>query len=330
MKQIAFFTTICAVCATLCCGCGNSPAWHRTEGSVWATSYHITYRADRQLDDSILHVMDQVEMSLSPFREESLVSRINRGETDETDTLLRKIFTTSQQINLESGGMFDPTVAPAVNLWRFGYRDSGHEPTDSEIEQARGVVGIDGCSLENLRIVKKSTATEFDFSAITKGYGCDRIGEMLRRNGCSDYMVEIGGEIALSGKNPQGEPWHIMIDAPVANDTTVVHNAMSVVKLTDCGIATSGNYRNYRDTPSGRVGHTINPMTCRPVQTTTLSATVIAPDAMTADALATACMAMTHADALRMITSRPDTEAMLIEAADSGRWTVTCTENFPR
>ena len=120
MKKIAFFTTICAICATLCGGCGNSSAWYRAEGSVWATSYHITYRANRQLDDSILHVMEQVEMSLSPFREESLVSRINRGETDETDSLLRKIFTTSQQINLESGGMFDPTVAPAVNLWRFG------------------------------------------------------------------------------------------------------------------------------------------------------------------------------------------------------------------
>lgn len=269
-------------------------------------------------------------MSLSPFRAESLVSRINRGETDETDTSLRKIFTTSQQINLESGGMFDPTVAPAVNLWRFGYRDSGHEPTDSEIEDARSMVGIDGCRLKNLRIVKKSAYTEFDFSAITKGYGCDQIGEMLRRNGCSDYMVEIGGEIALSGKNSQGEPWHIMIDAPVANDTTVVHKAMSIVKLTDCGIATSGNYRNYRDTPSGRVGHTIDPMTCRPVQTTTLSATVIAPDAMTADALATACMAMTRADALRMITLRPNTEAMLIEASDSGGWAVTYTENFPR
>lgn len=269
-------------------------------------------------------------MSLSPFQENSLVSRINRNETAETDSLFRHIFIASQQINAASHGFFDPTVAPAVNLWRFGYNNSDHEPSDDEIAAARSSVGIGDCRLESDgKIVKKSPATEFNFSAITKGYGCDLIGDMLRRNGCNDYMIEIGGEIALSGKNRHDEPWHIMIEAPIENDTSATRSRMTVVEITDCGIATSGNYRKYRDTPQGRIGHTINPLTCLPVATTTLSATVITRNTMTADALATACMALPAAEALKMIDLWPDAEALLIEADSTGGWKIETTANFP-
>lgn len=310
--------------------CGNNRQWHETQGKIWATTYHITYRAERQMDDSILAVMNDVEMSLSPFKPDSRVSLINRNETAVTDSLFRQVFTTSQRINAASGGMFDPTVAPAVNLWRFGYSDAGREPTDAEIEAVRDIVGIADCRIVGDSIVKKTAATEFNFSAITKGYGCDLIGDMLRRNGCNDYMIEIGGEIALSGENRHDEPWHIMIEAPIDNDSTVSHSRMAVVEITDCGIATSGNYRNYRDTPQGRIGHTINPLTCRPAASTVLSATVIARDAMTADALATACMAMRPAEAQQMIEQWSGAEAMLVEADSTSGWRITTTTNFPR
>lgn len=309
--------------------CGNRSQWHETQGKIWTTTYHITYRSERQLDDSILAVMNAVEMSLSPFKSDSRVSLINRNESLTIDSLFRRVFEASQSINLESGGMFDPTVAPAVNLWRFGYSDAGREPTEQEIKAVRDVVGIADCSLVGDTIVKKTDATEFNFSAITKGYGCDLIGEMLRRNGCDDYMIEIGGEIALSGENRHGEPWHIMIEAPIENDSTVTHSRMAVVEITNCGIATSGNYRNYRDTPQGRIGHTINPLTCLPASSTILSATIIADDAMTADALATACMAMNRDDALLLIERRSDAEAMLVEADSTSGWRITTTKNFP-
>ncbi len=328
-------TKLSILIATLCAlpGCmgHNSHPYHKCEGAVWGTSYHITYSSDKMLDDSIISVMSRMEMSLSPFEEESTISAINNGSSVATDSLLRRIFNKSQYICKISGGAFDPTVAPIVNLWGFGYKTGASEPTQAQIDSAMRGVGILKCAIIADTIVK-SNFTEFNFSAITKGYGCDLIGEMLKRNGCTDYMVEIGGEVAVSGVNPHGEPWHIMVDTPISNDTAVIHDRMAVIAVTNCGIATSGNYRNYRTLRQGhKIGHTVSPATGRPVETSTLSATVIAHDAMTADALATACMAMPLADAMTMLKGLPDTEALIV-VADSispKKWVMHTTGGFP-
>lgn len=310
---------------------GGEDRYRKFEGSVWATTFHVTYHSDKVLDDSIHAVMMQVERSLSPFDSESLVSAINRGDSDRTDSLLRRIFITSQEVNRRSGGAFDPTVAPLVNLWGFGYKAGAlSKPSQSRIDSALALVGIDRCRLDGDRLIKAAPGTEFNFSAITKGYGADLVGEMLRRNGCNDYMVEIGGEMALSGLNSRGEPWHVMIDAPTDADTArVLHERLAMVHVSDCGVATSGNYRNFKRTASGRKHHTISPVTGRPVVTTTLSATVIAPNGMLADALATACMAMPLDSALSMIEAWPGTAAMLVAAGENGNYDIHTSSRFP-
>lgn len=311
--------------------CGQTVEYKYFEGAVWHTSFHITYKSDKNLNDSIVAVMKMVEESLSPFCDSSIVSAINRNETNETDSLFRRIFIAAQRVNKASGGMYDPTVAPLVELWGFGKNRDCAEPTQEQISEAMASVGIDKCMLKDDTIVKRHFNTAFNFSSITKGYGCDLIGEMLKRNGCSDYLVEIGGEMALSGKNAKGEDWHVMIEAPL--DENPGTEKMITIAVSECGIATSGNYRNYRDTRNGvRVGHTISPVTGRPVISTTLSATVIAKDAMTADALATACMAMSAPQALQMIGEWPGAEALLVTVSPSGSglpWTMHSTDNFP-
>lgn len=313
--------------------CGNRGAgdYRRLQGGVWNTTYNITYRSPVDLSDSVVAVMKQVEMSLSPFNDSSLISRINRGEICATDSLLRRIFLASQEVSRNSGGRFDPTVAPLINLWGFGYRKSGVEPTPEMIDSVMSTVGILDCRIDSVGyIVRKTPQTEFNFSAITKGYGCDLVGEMLRRNGCSDFMVEIGGEIALSGRNPRGEEWHIMVDAPVENDTAVVHSRMAVMAITDRGVATSGNYRNFRQTAGGRVWHTISTVDGRPAHTDLLSATVVAPNAMLADAYATSCMAMSADSAVAMLERLPGVDALLVtmDPVDS-TYVITTTSAFP-
>lgn len=307
-------------------GCRRPPLYRTADGGVWNTTFHITYRADRDLHDSVLAVMKRVEMSLSPFNDSSVISQINRGATPQADTMLIRILTESQRINRLSRGAFDPTVAPLVNLWGFGYRPGDPEPSQAMIDSLLPRVGIGKCRIDSAGIIRRPhKATEFNFSAITKGYGCDLVGEMLERNGCNDYMVEIGGEIALRGRNPRGTGWRIMIDAPVDNDSAGIHEELTVVSLTDCGVATSGNYRNYHITGEGRTWHTISPVTGRPAHTDLLSATVIAPACMTADALATACMAISSERALEMISSIDGVEALLVTAD-----TVLTTPGFPR
>lgn len=312
------------------CSPGSS-SYRTQQGGVWNTTYNITYRSSVDLHDSIIAVMKHVEMSLSPFNDSSLISRINRGERCPADSLLSRIFRASQDVCRASGGRFDPTVAPLVNLWGFGYRSTGVEPTAEMIDSVMPSVGITDCRLDSAGfIVRKTPATEFNFSAITKGYGCDLVGEMLRRNGCTDFMVEIGGEIALGGQNPRGDNWHIMIDAPIDNDTSVVHSRMAVIEVSGCGVATSGNYRNYKQTASGRIWHTISTADGRPAHTDLLSATIVAPSAMLADAYATACMAMTADSAIAMLNRIDGVDALIVTVnpADS-TYKISTTPGFP-
>lgn len=321
---------ITAVAAVGCSENRGNATYRDAEGAVWNTTYHVTYRSNKVLDDSIIAVMRTVELSLSPFCKMSIISRINRNEEARPDSPLIEVFNTSLMVNKLSGGMFDPTVGPLVSLWGFG--EAGHntpQPTAAMIDSALQSVGMGRCRLTDTGIAKPSPATRFNFSAITKGFGCDMVGKMLRRNGCNDYMVEIGGEIALSGLNRRGEPWRIMVDAPVANDSTVDHRRMAVIALTDCGVATSGNYRNYRHTANGTIGHTISPVTGRPVATSTLSATVVAPTAMLADALATACMAMDPDSALAIADRLTGTKIMLVSMNDNGEWLIRRSKQFP-
>ncbi len=321
---------VCSVILLGLSGCRRPGQYREASGAVWTTTYHIVYKSPVVLDDSIIKVFERVDNSLSPFNPSSAMSKINSGLSNVTDTLFRKVFNTSCEVNRHSGGLFDPTVAPLINLWGFGYRNSSHLPDSVEIAHALGLVGIDRCFIQADTLCRPDNSMEFNFSAITKGYACDLVGEMLRRNGCDDYMVEIGGEIAVAGTNPYGEPWHIMIDAPIESDTSVVHSRLALVAVTDCGMATSGNYRNFHSTDSGRIGHTINPVTGYPaLRSATLSATVIAPEAILADALATACMVMQPDSALAMIEGIKGTSVLLVTEEHEGEWTIRTSSNFP-
>lgn len=337
MRRLLFFASLVVLLAS----CGSREGWHQAEGSVWNTTYHITYHGPAALADSVQGVLSAVDGSLSIFNPQSTVSRVNAGATDRPDTLLAAMVELSARMCRATGGRFDPTVRPLVQLWGFGSdprrRAEGAEPTQREIDSVLAFVGMDGCAIDPAsgRVVKKHPQTSFDFGAIAKGYACDLVAEMLRRNGVGDCLVEIGGELASSGLNPRRQPWRIQIDAPVEQQdpAAVVHQRARVVEVepSGCGVATSGNYRNWRRTGADgrRVGHTIDPSTGRPYQSEILSATVVAPTCAQADALATACMAS---------PSVADAEAMLRRvSATTGaplRWLLiapgdTCLLQFP-
>lgn len=318
MKKILI---ILGVFVAVCAGCRRD-SYRIEEGGVWNTTYRIIYSSPLDLSDSIRAVMHTVEMSLSPFCDSSVIAAVNRGERVTVDSLVAKVFRASVDISRRSGGAFDPTVAPLVNLWGFGYSAGSQEPDSAAIDSLLERVGITECRLSGDTLIKKHPLTEFNFSAITKGLGCDMVAEMLHRNGCRDYLVEIGGEIAMRGLNSRHQPWHIMVDMP---DTAMLHSQLTVIAPGDCGIATSGNYRNFKVTSRGIVWHTINPVTGHPAPARLLSATVIAPTAMIADALATSCMAMDPDSAMAMIELYPLAHALFV-MPDS---TIITSASFP-
>lgn len=281
-------------------GCASDRGKFRSaEGSVWHTQWHLTYRSDRDLRDSVTSVMDSVDRSLSFFNKESLLSALNSSkERSEADQMLREVYLLSRRIWDLSGGMFDPTVSPAVTAWGFG-RGHSITPDTLALDSLKQFVGFGKTSLRDGFIYKENPGTEFNFSAVAKGYGVDRVASMLERNGVMDYLIEIGGEIRASGSSPSGKDWRVAVEDPSADD-----RQSSIISFTGMAMATSGNYRNRQETAGGAtVGHTISPLTLRPETTDILSATVMAPECAEADALATAAMILGSSRALQLLDS---------------------------
>ncbi len=295
-------------------------------GVVWATTFNIVYYSDADLSDSIQSLFRDIELSVSPFNKKSIISAINTNESDSVDEYIDTLFSNSLRINKETGGAFDPTLSPLINAWGFGYK-SGNLPDYAEVDSILQFVGIDKVKLDNGKLVKPDVRMTFDFSAIAKGYGCDVIADMLRRNGVEYYLVEIGGEIVASTSDADGSKWVVSIDKPEVVEGGILQSRMLDISVSDCGIATSGNYRNFKTDSTGRrFGHIINPKTGYPEQTEILSATVIAPNCMLADAYATAFMVMGLEKSMAFLASRSDLSAAFIVDG----FKVVKTPNFPK
>lgn len=307
-------------------------SFYKCEGVSWGTTYSIIYRGVPVLEDSVRAILRQVDNSLSMFNPASGVSRLNRGETRETDSLFRAVYYTAALVHRFSEGRFDPTVAPLVDLWGFGRvkRPEGTPaPEQQEIDSVLTLVGMDATGVDGGRLIAPQ-GTQFDFSALAKGYGVDLVGEMFSRNGVEDYMIEIGGEIRLQGQNPFGRQWQIQVDAPVVerHGSAPGHQRLTVLSLgPECtALASSGNYRNYRTDSLGRAwGHTLSPLTGRPVQSPVLSATVIdkSGNCALADALATATMAQEDTIVAARMIRRAGATAILVVSTETGEKVMT-------
>ena len=289
-RYIAVIIFAVAFVAAVCVARGVKP-YHTATGVVWTTSYHITYESGVLLDDSVQAVFEKIDKSASKYNASSRLSLINRNETAELDEILLRLYAASAEVNRITGGVFDPTVSPLADLWGFGLK-TGQLSDSAAVDSVMAFVGLAKTRLDGNRLIKEDDRIAFDFNSIAKGLACDEVGRMLARNAVENYIVEIGGEIAAHGKNSRGGAWRVSVDRPVESVDTVIHQSAFVVAVEDGGIATSGNYRNFHEVDGRKVGHIINPLTGYPEPTNLLSVTVIAADCMTADAYATAFMAL--------------------------------------
>ncbi|MDR1592411.1 MAG: FAD:protein FMN transferase [Prevotellaceae bacterium] len=285
----------------------------KEQGMVFGTVYHITWQpaTGQALADSIRQLFADVDASLSMFNRESLLSRINRNEAVRTDCLFETVFLKAQEVAAATGGRFDITVAPLVNLWGFGFQ---HYETvsDSIIQRLLRTVGYRTVRLENHQLIKSHPETMLDMSAIAKGYACDAVAMLFERHQVANYLIEIGGEVVAKGVNAAGEVWHIGINRPVDDATSATNIIERVVLLSSGGMATSGNYRNFYMRDGKKYAHTIDPLTGYPVQHSLLSATIIADNGMTADAYATACMALGLEKSLALCRQTDNIEGFFI------------------
>lgn len=291
----------------------NQPvAYQKDKGFIFGTVYQITYQHPENLKDKIEAALHRFDGSLSPFNDTSVITRINRGEPVAGDTLFVNVFNKSMEVSRQTKGAFDITVAPLVNAWGFGFKQ-GIFPDSMQVDSLLQITGYDKVKLTPQNIVTKSDPRiMLTCSAVAKGYAVDVIAGLLRTEGVKNYMVDIGGEVVVKGQNPRQGPWSIGISKPVDDSLSMRQDLQTILNLTDCAMATSGNYRNFYYKDGRKYAHTIDPRTGYPVQHNILSATVLAPDCMSADAYATSFMVMGLDETKDFLTRHPELLVYLI------------------
>ena len=309
-------------------GCESKPELVIHQGYALGTSYGVQYqKIDAEYEtvqagiDSIFYVVNK---SLSTYLPDSDISRINRGDsTLVVDQHFKAVFNKANVLWYKTQGLFDPTVGAWVNAYGFGPEKPLNEISSAQRDSLMQVTGWARIQLKDGRIVKDNPAIYLDFNAIAKGYTVDLVEHYLSSLGSKNHLVEIGGELVAKGLSPtSGALWKVGIDNPQQQEE---RSLQAVLSLDNQALATSGNYRKYRvDEKTGqKYVHSINPLNGKPVRSKVLSASVKAPDCMTADAYATSLMVMSFEQGKALIEADPSLSAYWILAKGAGTEEVT-------
>lgn len=271
-------------------GCTREAAPH-FEGQTQGTTYHVTVvrctpaQQANVLQTAVEQRLAQIDVALSNYRDDSELSRFNRAPIDQWIDLgpdLDAVLRASQQISQMSEGAFDITVAPLLGLWGFGPESSSQHvvPDDAAIAQARTSVGYQFLELQDTAPrARKTRPLTIDVNGIAQGYSVDQLANVLSARGCSDYLVEIGGELRLAGHNAENKPWRIAIERPSDAPSEVQQS----LRGSGIAITTAGDYHDYFEQDGVSYSHTIDPRTGRPIAHKLASVTVIDASATQAD-----------------------------------------------
>lgn len=356
MKQLPLFLT--TVLLTACGGeqtAGETSEREETHsppfecyGNAQGTTYAVLVNDPIECTrDTIEQVLRQFDEALSGYLAQSIVSRLNdapRGKFDYRDAkgYFNRCYQLSQRLYALTAGAFDPTVYPLTAEWGFLKGDFA-VPDTHTVDALRRLLGFEngrhfsflttvkqGDTLPNNRIVKKTAQAKLDFNAIAQGLAVDVLSELLTAKGARNYFVEIGGEIRVSGTNAEGQAWRIGVDQPIERSTATNRALQTIVQLNNKSIATSGSYRKFYRKNGVKYAHTIDPLTGYPVAHRLLSATVVANDCGTADALATAFMVMGTEKTAAFVEEHPalDIAVYLIFTNEKGRLETYYTKSF--
>lgn len=308
MASLLFF---CASVFLIACDRNAAQEALYYSGHIMGTTYNVTVvpepgRAEPDdLADSIQAWLDEVNQSMSTFLPESELSRLNRapvGEWLPVSQMMAEVLLSAQAVSELSGGAFDITIAPLVDLWGFGpVETDGTVPDEAVLEKVRQQVGYQHLRLQmDPPVARKERDLQLDLSAIAKGYAADYVGRQLDERGLANHLIEIGGDLLAKGHNPAGEAWRIGVEKP----TFERQGVQQAVAVMDQGIATSGGYRNFFQQDGQIYSHILDPRRGRPVPNRAVSVTVIADSAALADAWATAFSVMGNDEGLTLAEQR--------------------------
>lgn len=278
----------------LSCDRENKTKQMEIHGPTMGTTYSVKLldfnQASNQeeIEALISSSLEKFNQIFSTYLSDSEISRVNQAAANEWIPVSHAfcvLLETAQEVSEVSGGAFDVTIGPLVNLWGFGPSGKNAAPSEEDISKLIDETGYQFLILDCAnKQIRKEKNIEIDLSAIAKGHATSLIKDELLAIGATDMMIEIGGELTLVGKNQNRQPWRIAIEKPVG----IEREAAQLLSVSDVSIATSGDYRNYYEVDGQRISHTIDPSTGSPITHALASVTVISENGALADAWATA------------------------------------------
>lgn len=294
-------------------------------GTTWSAV--VTLQSGEAYEDVVQLIQDEldaVDRALSTWKDDSDLSRLNRspaGEAVEVEPVTLDVLRLSGDIVETTGGAFDPTVGPLVQLWGFGAYDETEEtPSAEAIDAAHARVDWPAVEVGDGWVRRSRDDVEVDASAIAKGHAVDLAAARLVESGHDEFLLEVGGELLVRGNNPDGVPWRVGVDDPLPPEGTDPVSPMGLAPrppiarlgLTGGAVATSGDYRNVRRVGGRLVCHAIDPRSGEPIDHDLASATVVAPTCAAADALATATLVLGPVDGLALLERIEGVEGYLL------------------
>jgi len=292
-------------------------------GPTMGTTFNVKVVTDdlteanrERLTSLVREALDGVDEHMSTYRSESEIEQFNRGGTEPfvASQDLLEVVAEAQRVARLTGGAFDITVGPLVDIWGFGPPGATEAPEEERLQELVVVTGFEQLEVdvEGGTLRKARADSRIDLSAIAKGFGADQVSAELTRQGLPHHMVEVGGEVRARGFNGSEQVWRIGIERP----TSAGRSVQIVVPLADRSLATSGDYRNFVERDGVRISHTIDPRTGRPISHNLASVSVIHASCMTADGLATALSVLGPDDGFELAERHGIPAYFLVRVAD--------------
>ena len=330
--SLVLFTTLFLASLPMIAFVGGEQSFYEViNGQAQGTTYHITFQKGRSTVtkmqvDSVLQGIDR---SLSLWVPNSLINTFNAsGRLINMDSHMSTVVLRALEVAKSSGGTFDITVKPLVDAWGLGVKHGGGQiPSLGELARIKACVGSKFLSVRGRKLVKSRPCTQIDANGIAQGYSVDVLAGLLESKGIHDYLVELGGEIRVSGVNSKGVPWTIGVEAAASNANEDA-GLSATLQPGSGGITTAGNYRKYVESGGKRFSHIIDPRSGRPVDNGIVSVTVRAATAMDADAWDDALMVLGVDSSFQLLASHPELQARFILATPDGRSRDTATAGF--
>jgi len=309
------------------------PVYIHNEGETQGTIYSATYDEPegKDLQDKIEKRIHEFDMSISTYIPNSIISRINNNDPAvKTDLYFETMFYAAQEAARRTNGAIDITVGPLVKAWGFFNYGNNKLNKFPNVSEFLPYVGYKKIHLKDHKLIKDDPRTMIDDNSLGEGYSSDIVAELLKENGCKNYMVDIGGEVVCKGLNSKGEKWTIGINKPIDDSTSTISQIQTVIHITNCAVTTSGGYRKFYIRNGKKYSHIINPHTGYPIDNNMLSVTVVAPTGLMADTYDTPFMVIGVDSCLKVCKRIPGMDCYIIYTGKDGKNQVVYTEGFKK